>query len=95
VHPQIGLLDHHIGPDAIHQLAPADHVTGALGEGDQDVEGTTSKTDGFAPLEQQPLCDLQPEGPKDTTSPAPGLSSIPRRRCVDSMSPFATKASDV
>jgi hypothetical protein len=45
-----------VGPDARHQLGPADHFTGALNQGDQDVESATAETNGLVPFKQQPLC---------------------------------------
>src|SRR5208282_879673 len=65
-----------VGPDARHQLAPADHFTGALNQGDQDVESPTAETNALVALEQQTLLWNQAKGAKRDRALARGSGDL-------------------
>src|SRR3974377_2001732 len=70
-----------VGPDARHQLGPADHFTGALNQGDQDVESPTAETNALVALEQQTLLWNQAKGAKRDRALARGNERISHLCC--------------
>jgi hypothetical protein len=62
MNPESGFLDRHVRPDPRDQLFLADQFTGALDQGEKNLESAASQNNRPLALPQYPLDREQPKG---------------------------------
>ena len=65
-----------VGPDARHQLVPADNFARMLDQDDQHIERAAAKTNRSVALQQQPLLWNQAKGAKRDRALARGSGDL-------------------